>query len=79
MLGVIYAKSRNEMGAKYYCANCDTWLDELNIVEWDEPRGEYWGIPCSEHMSEWRCPYCDSEDIYESRDIVEPEEEEDEL
>ena len=49
------------------CAECGKVFekDEVDVEEWDEPRGEYWGIPCSEHMIEWRCPHCGSPDLLE--------------
>ena len=50
----------------WYCCDCETWFDEPNVIEYDESRGEYWGIPCSEHMVECHCPNCDSEDIEEN-------------
>ena len=64
----------------WYCDRCKSWFDSPYVHEWDEPRGEYWGIPCSEHMYEKLCPKCKSADIYEADDlyIIDEEEEEDE-
>lgn len=50
---------------KWYCEDCKEWFDEPNIIEWDEPRGEFWGMPCSEHMAECHCPHCNSEYVKE--------------
>lgn len=43
--------------AKYHCLECDREFDEPD--EWEEDRGEFWGVPCSERMS--GCPYCRGE------------------
>jgi len=47
------------------CNDCGKVFSENDVVvkEWDEPRGEYWGMPCSEHMVEWHCPFCNSDDV----------------
>ena len=49
------------------CADCGSVFseDELIVEERDESRGEFWGIPCEEHMVEWHCPHCDSDDVDE--------------
>ena len=62
--------------SKYKCYHCNCICDEdeLAYEEWDEPRGEYWGMPCTEHMTEIRCPSCGSDDI----DEYEEEEDEEE-
>ena len=55
------------------CADCG-WIgtsEELRRVE--EPRGEFWGIPCSETM--YYCPACGSDYINDY--IPEQEDEED--
>lgn len=52
-----------------YCADCQNWFDAPEVVEYDEPRGEYWGMPCSEHMIEWHCPCCDSEAIFKADEL----------
>lgn len=54
---------------KYYCSRCNSVYteDELEIHEWYESRGEFWGAPCSERMSEAWCPKCKTDeylDIY---------------
>ena len=58
----------------YRCCHCKNYFDYPDTHEWYESRGEYWGMPCSEHMIEEVCPYCGSDDIEES----EEEENEDE-
>ena len=47
------------------CHDCDRVFSELDVVVKDyyESRGEYWGMPCSEHILEWHCPFCNSEDL----------------
>ena len=42
----------------YRCNDCGREFDELEF--WQESRGEFWGIPCTETMS--GCPYCYSGD-----------------
>lgn len=59
---------------KFKCHSCGEVVDYPDIREWDEPRGEFWGMPCSEHMIEWYCPVCGSDDI--DQDFYEDEEEE---
>lgn len=63
--------------AKYYCPDCESWFDEPYFIEWDEPR-EFWGMPYSEHLAEWHCPYCDSDYILDESDLVEDDEMEEE-
>lgn len=47
------------------CYDCGAVFEDSEVVveEWDEPRGEYWGMPCTEHMVEWRCPFCNSDEV----------------
>ncbi|MBR4377333.1 MAG: hypothetical protein IKP50_00385 [Bacilli bacterium] len=71
----VHIKGTEKLG-KYYCEDCKSWFDEPNVIEYDESRGEYWGIPCSEHMVEWYCPYCNEEGIISANDIIIDEEEE---
>lgn len=52
----------------YRCCHCKNYFEYPDTHEWDEPRGEYWGMPCSEHMIEDVCPYCGSDDIEESEE-----------
>ena len=54
----------------FRCLECDAEFEEP--VRFEESRGEYWGVPCSETL--WGCPYCHGE--YE--EIKEDEDEEDE-
>lgn len=53
---------------KYKCGDCGAIIDETEIASWDEPRGEFWGMPCSERLS--GCPYCFGLDLeeYEEKD-----------
>jgi len=47
--------------------------------EVDEPRGEYWGMACTERVFYQYCPECGSADIEEAKHIelfVDDEEEE---
>jgi hypothetical protein len=62
----------------YYCDDCKSWFDYPVIHQWEEPRGEFWGIPCSEPMCERLCPNCGSEEIYEADELEVEEEDEDE-
>ena len=61
---------------RYYCEDCQSWFHTPHIVEYDESRGEFWGMPCSEHMVEWHCPNCDSESIFEANQLYIIDEEE---
>lgn len=47
------------------CLDCERVFSEDNVVveEYDESRGEFWGMPCSEHIVEWRCPFCGSTEL----------------
>lgn len=38
------------------CLECGKVFDEDDIEYWEESRGEYWGMPCTEKMS--GCPRC---------------------
>lgn len=51
----------------YKCSHCgETFTeDEVVVKTWRESRGEFWGTPCSEEMSESTCPHCGSEDFEE--------------
>ena len=55
----------------YKCRECGEIFDEPKRVE--EPRGEFWGVPCSETC--YYCPCCESSDFDEAS-IVEAEEQE---
>ena len=53
------------------CGDCG-WIgysDELKRVE--EPRGEYWGVPCSETM--YYCPCCGSDYLKDYKEEDEDE------
>lgn len=65
-----------EREGRHYCEECGAWFDMPRYIEWDESRGEYWGIPCTEHLVELRCPNCDSEDIITREFIREEDEDE---
>lgn len=59
----------------YRCLECDAEFDEP--VRFEESRGEFWGVPCSETM--WGCPYCHGEYMTEEeykRDILGEDDEE---
>ena len=45
----------------YECGKRFEWPEEV-----DEPRGEYWGMPCSERV--YYCPMCDGWDFEEIQD-----------
>jgi transposase-like protein len=45
------------------CKDCERTFDESEIATWEESRGEFWGMPCTETMS--GCPFCHSGDIEE--------------
>lgn len=72
-----HLKGTEKLG-KYYCTDCKSWHDYLDIEEVDEPRGEYWGMPCTEHMVYRYCPDCGSEEILDACQIIIDDEEENE-
>lgn len=39
---------------KFKCLDCGKEFDYPKIVE--EPRGEFWGMPCTESVA--YCPFC---------------------
>ena len=43
----------------FRCNSCGCEFEEL--AYWEESRGEYWGVPCSERMC--GCPNCYDDDI----------------
>ena len=47
----------------FKCADCGLIFDESEIAEWQEERGEFWGMPAYEKMC--GCPQCHSGDIDE--------------
>lgn len=51
----------------YRCAKCKEVFPEtdIEVKSWREYRGEYFGDPAYETVSEDHCPYCNSEDIDE--------------
>ena len=56
----------------YICLDCGEKFDEP--ASWQESRGEFWGVPCSETVS--GCPYCKGD--YVEVEELENEGEEDE-
>lgn len=40
----------------YKCLDCGNIFEEGEQARWNESRGEFWGVPCSEEMS--GCPLC---------------------
>jgi Zn finger protein HypA/HybF involved in hydrogenase expression len=59
--------------AKFYCADCKSWFDSPISKEWEEPR-EFWGMTCFEHFIEYRCPECNSDDVWDSYNLIEDDE-----
>lgn len=41
---------------KFICLECGCIFDEEDAAMWQESRGEFWGVPCSEAVS--GCPIC---------------------
>jgi uncharacterized protein YbaR (Trm112 family) len=37
---------------------CPRCAGSLMVHKWKEDRGEFWGFPCKENMSELRCENC---------------------
>ena len=56
MLSDYHPNQMLDLAEKYnLCPDC---FEPLQIHEWREHRGEYWGVDCYENMAEWRCPNC---------------------
>lgn len=49
------------MTNKFICYHCKQTFDEPKLIR--EPRGEYWGVPCTEDV--YVCPYCGDDDFKE--------------
>lgn len=47
---------------QYVCLDCGREFD--TPAHWEESRGEYWGVPCTETV--YGCPFCRGD--YEERD-----------
>lgn len=43
------------------CNDCNRTFAEEELATWEESRGEFWGMPCSETMQ--GCPFCHSCDV----------------
>lgn len=52
----------------YKCLDCGAIFDKP--AQWEEDRGEFWGVPCTETC--YGCPVCDGD--YE--EFIEKEDEE---
>ena len=54
----------------YRCRKCGKSFYESEIItnSWREYRGEYFGTPAYETVSEDHCPFCNSIDIQEEED-----------
>lgn len=77
-MGYVHIKEKEKLG-KWYCLNCKRWLDDVIWEEVDEDRGEFWGVPCTEHCIYVYCPYCKDESVIEADEIIlDDEEDEDE-
>lgn len=58
----------------FICLECESTFEEL--ATWEEDRGEFWGVPCSEIMT--GCPYCYSEDVQDYDEYLKEKEGKDE-
>lgn len=38
------------------CLECGKTFEDSEIAHWQESRGEFWGVPCTETVS--GCPHC---------------------
>lgn len=59
----------------FRCNTCGCEFEEP--AYWEEYRGEYWGVPCSERMC--GCPNCYDDDIDEIREDDEDDYDDEEL
>lgn len=63
---------------RFKCSICGAIFTdrEATLKTIEEPRGEYWGIPCSETMTYIYCPECGAEEEwFEDAEDLEDEEE----
>ena len=51
---------------RFYCLDCGRYMNQSDLKEVQESRGEYWGTLCYETMV--YCPYCDGDVISEEDD-----------
>ena len=58
----------------YKCNDCGRLFEVPDSYE--ESRGEFWGVPCTETM--YMCPYCERDDFEEYEEEEDDEDEEDE-
>ena len=56
---------------KLICVDCGRVLDEDELIDVKESRGEYWGMPCWETLG--GCPYCKCVDFEEYEEDDEDE------
>lgn len=49
----------------FICLECGRVFDEDEIAIWQEDRGEYWGVPCSQMNG--GCPSCQGDYVYTYR------------
>lgn len=73
---MIHIKAKRKLG-NWYCFNCQEWFDEPIWEEVDEPRGEFWGVPCTEHCVYVYCPICKEQDVEEAKYLILDDEEDD--
>ena len=38
------------------CLECGKVFEDDEVAHWEEDRGEFWGVPCTETVS--GCPHC---------------------
>ena len=53
----------------YKCCQCNCLFHEDDIKYVEEPRGEFWGVPCTETMSYSPCCEADYEEYEEESDL----------
>lgn len=55
----------------YKCCECGAIFEEGEEARWEEDRGEFWGVRCSETVS--GCPEChgDYEEVFECEECGE--------
>lgn len=51
---------------RYRCDNCGAELEEDEVKAIEDPRGEFWGMPCSETI--YVCPVCGTDALEEEDD-----------
>lgn len=59
--------------SRYYCTNCERFINEEDIDTRQECMGSFWGSPAYETFA--ICPHCGSDEVINEEDMEEENEE----